>query len=382
MKNNTLSFAEYQERMNNISSPEDAAAFAQELLAPMLAGFSKPKPYQAEEVEEKPRATIPFKKPVVHRAGRLSGPQSPWNDIVSNDIEAMAIGLYAKGMTTRDIANYLRAHHGTEMSQPSVSAITDKVYPLVKEWQARPLLSCYPILYLDGMYFKVRESGKIASKVAYIALGVTPYGQKEVLGIWTSDSDGAKFWMHVLNEIKNRGVDDIFIACVDGLKGFPEAIKAIFPKTDVQVCIAHQIRHTIKFIPFNDRKKFCDDLKSVYTAPTEEAGRTALKEVMDRWPQYRAYLLSWENRWQDLMPFFEYPEPIRRMIYTTNAIESLNGQLRKSTKTTIVFPHDDSLMKLLWLSQAEIAQTWTFALRGWGEAMAQFSILFPDRVQF
>ena len=188
--------------------------------------------------------------------------------------------------------------------------------------------------------------------------------------------------MSVLSDIKNRGVEDIFIACVDGLKGFPEAIKAVFPKAEVQVCIAHQIRHTVMFLPHKDRKLFCDDLKTVYTAHNEEAGREALKEVMDRWPQYRSYLKSWENRWADLAPFFGYPEPIRRMIYTTNAIENLNRQFRKVTKTTTIFPHDEALVKLLWLAQTDIASRWSFALRGWGEAMAQLSILFPERVQF
>lgn len=294
----------------------------------------------------------------------------------------MVVSLYAKGMTTRDIVRYMKMHHGMELSQPGISAITDKVFPLIKEWQARMLSSCYPILYLDGLRFKVRESGKIAPKVAYIALGINQYGQKEVLGIWIGDSEGAKFWMSVLTDLKNRGVEDIFIACVDGLKGFPEAIKAVFPDTDVQVCIAHQIRHTVMFIPFKDREAFCQDLKEVYTAPTEEAGRQALADMMERWPRYQTYLKSWEIRWPDLAPFYGYPEPIRRMIYTTNAIENLNRQFRKATKTTSVFPHEDALLKLLWLAQADVSQSWTFTARNWGEAMAQLSILFPDRVQF
>jgi putative transposase len=257
------------------------------------------------------------------------------------------------------------------------------VFPMVKEWISRPLSACYPILYLDGMRFKVRDAGKIASKVAYIALGVNLQGYKEVLGIWISESEGAKFWMHVLNEIKNRGVDDIIIVCVDGLKGFPDAIQAIYPKAEIQTCIVHQIRHTMMFVPFKDRKRFCEDLKVIYTAPSEDAGLQALKSVEERWPQYRSYLASWEGRWADLAPFFQYPEAIRRMIYTTNAIENLNRQFRKVTKTTIVFPHDDALLKLLWLAQADISQRWTLmTLRGWGEIMAQLAILFPDRVQF
>lgn len=378
MNTKTLSHAEYQERIKSINTPEEAAAFAQELIAPMLSGMGDT-PAPKEEPEKRP-ARAAFRKSVADDI-RQDMP-SPWYDVVANDGEAMVVDLYAKGMTTRDIATYMKAHHGMELSQPAISAITDKVYPLVKEWQARPLASCYPIVYLDGLHFKVRETGKIVPKVAYIAMGVSQYGQKEVLGIWTSNSEGSKFWMGVLSDLQNRGVEDIFIACVDGLKGFPDAIKAVFPLADVQVCVAHQIRHTVMFLPHKDRKLFCDDLKMVYTAHNEEAGREALKEVMERWPQYKAYLKSWENRWADLAPFFGYPEPIRKMIYTTNAIENLNRQFRKVTKTTTVFPHDDALVKLLWLAQADIAQRWSFAIRGWGEAMAQLSILFPDRVNF
>lgn len=380
MNTKTLSHAEYQDRVKSIRTPEDAAAFAQELLAPVMANLQRPVE-EVDEIEERPVRAAFRKTAKVSRRTESIVP-SPWYDVVANDNEAMVVDLYAKGMTTRDISNYMKAHHGMELSQPSVSAITDKVYPLIKEWQARSLASCYPIVYMDGLHFKVRESGKITPKVAYIAMGVSQYGQKEVLGIWTSESEGAKFWMNVLNDIKNRGVEDIFIACVDGLKGFPEAIKAIFPMADVQVCIAHQIRHTVMFLPHKDRKRFCEDLKAVYTAPSEDAGLDALKNIMELWPQYKSYLKSWENRWTDIAPFFGYPQPIRRMIYTTNAIEALNRQFRKVTKTTGVFPHDDSLIKLLWLAQADIAQSWTFALRGWGEAMAQLSILFPDRVNF
>jgi transposase-like protein len=307
---------------------------------------------------------------------------SPWYDVIDNDTEAKVISLYAKGLTTRDISNYLKSMHGIDIPQPSISTITDKVFPLVKEWQARPLSSCYPVVYLDGLRFKVRDAGKIVSKIAYIALGINLYGQKEILGIWISESEGSKFWMHVLNDMKNRGVEDILIACVDGLKGFPEAIKAMFPQTDVQVCVVHQIRHTVMFIAHKDRKKFCEELKSVYVAPNAEAGMDALKDMMERWPQYKPCLKNWEQRWSDLIPFFEYPQPIRRMVYTTNTIENLNRQFRKVTKTTQVFPHDDALMKLLWLAQADLTHTWYITTRYWGEAMGQLNILFPNRMQF
>jgi transposase-like protein len=269
-----------------------------------------------------------------------------------------------------------------ELSQPGVSTITDKVFPLVKEWQARPLSSCYPIMYLDGLHFKVRDGGKIASKVAYIALGINQYGIKEVVGIWISETESAKFWLGALNDMKTRGVDDIFIVCVDGLKGFPEAIKAMYPQAEVQVCIVHMIRHTVMFIPHKDREAFCEDLKKIYTSSSDEAGYEALKEVEERWPQYKAYLKNWENNWNDLKPFFSYPQAIRKVVYTTNAIENLNRQFRKVTKTTTVFPHDEALTKLLWLAQADMELDKSMTIRNWNEIMAQLSIVFPDRIHF
>ncbi|MBU6321307.1 MAG: IS256 family transposase [Patescibacteria group bacterium] len=385
--NKTLTHAEYQARLKSITTPEEAAAFAQELLAPVLADLSRaPEPVEEPEAapaeEEKPRTKQGRRPTIPELASRQNPVASPWYEVAANDKEAMVISLYAKGLTTRDIASYMKSHHGVELSQPGVSTITDKVFPLVKEWQSRPLSSCYPVMYLDGLHFKVRDGGKIASKVAYIALGVNQYGMKEVMGIWVSDSESAKFWMGVLSDMKNRGVDDILIVCVDGLKGFPEAIKAIYPLADVQVCVVHMIRHTVMFIPHKDREAFCKDLQLVYTAPSEEAGREALREVGERWSQYKAYLRNWEDRWEDIAPFFSYPAAIRRMIYTTNAIENLNRQFRKVTKTTTVFPHDEALMKLLWLAQADITQGKTLAVRNWNEIMAQLTIAFPDRVQF
>ncbi len=381
----TISYANYRERMKSIATPEEAAAFAQELLAPIVAGL----PQGASEAggvvnkEEKPARPIKGHRPTaIDMANRQHPASTPWYEVAANDKEAMVISLYAKGLTTRDISTYMKAHHGVEISQPGVSTITDKVFPLVKEWQTRPLSSCYPVMYLDGLHFKVRDGGKIASKVAYIALGINQYGMKEVIGIWVSESESAKFWLGILNDLKTRGVDDILMVCVDGLKGFPEAIKTIYPQADVQVCVVHMIRHTVMFIPHKDRDAFCADLQRVYIAPTEESGREALLQVSERWPQYKAYLKNWENRWEDIAPFFSYPYAIRKMIYTTNAIENLNRQFRKVTKTTTVFPHDESLMKLLWLAQADLTHGKTNTIRNWSEIMAQLSIVFPDRVQF
>jgi putative transposase len=387
MNNKILTYSQYLKRSKEITTPEEMAAFAKELMAPLMGTVT-----QSEIATiEKEAIDIPSqeKSMIVPKIAKRSPRNpyaleqvSPWYDVAGNDTEAMVIDLYAKGLTTRDIVNHLKRSHNIEISQPTVSNITDKVFPLVKEWQSRPLSSCYPIVYLDGMHFKVRDSGKIASKVAFIALGINQYGQKEVLGIWISETEGAKFWMHVLNDIKNRGVDDILITCVDGLKSFPDAIKAMYPHTDVQVCVVHQIRHTVMFIASKDKDQFCDQLKSVYQAPSEDAGRVALNEMMERWPQYRAYLKSWETRWADIAPFFSYPQAVRKTVYTTNAVENLNRQFRKVTKTTQIFPHDDALLKLLWLAQADITQSWTLSTRNWAEVMAQLSIMFPDRVHF
>ena len=303
-----------------------------------------------------------------------------WRPAVSHEIEEKIIALYTKGLTTRDIMNYLREHHQVEVSQATISAVTDKIYPLMKEWQTRPLSSVYPFLYLDGLRFKVREAGKIVNKCAYIILGINDQGYKEVLGIWINETESAKFWMGILNELKNRGVEEIFIACIDGLRGFADAVKAIFPDAEVQRCIVHQIRHTIKFMPTKDRDAFCIDLRTVYGAPTEEAGREALETIKQKWPRYQPYLKSWEDRWAELAPFFAYPEPIRKSMYTTNAIESLNAQFRKATKTTQIFPHDEALEKLLWLVQDDISKKWSLPIRNWGEAVMQLAILFPDKM--
>ncbi len=386
--NKMLTYSQYLKRTKELKTPEDVAAFAQELIAPFVGNVVKEEPVSVSEeaagslaasIEETP---APVKQKYNRRNPYAIEQVNPWHDVASNETELMVIDLYAKGLTTRDIVNHLKRSHGIELSQPTISNITDKVFPLVKEWQSRALSSCYPILYLDGMHFKVREAGKIASKVAYIALGINQFGQKEVLGMWISETEGAKFWMHVLNDLKNRGVDDILIACVDGLKGFPEAIKAMYPHTDVQVCIVHQIRHTVMFIATKDKDQFCIELKSVYNAPSEQAGLDALKDMMERWPQYRAYLKSWETRWSDIAPFFSYPQSVRKTVYTTNAIENLNRQFRKVTKTTQIFPHDDALLKLLWLAQADLTQKWVLGTRNWSEVMAQLSIMFPDRVHF
>lgn len=300
---------------------------------------------------------------------------------VESDVEEKIISMYGKGMTTRDINDHMADLYGIDVSPTMVSSITDKVLPLVQQWQNRPLASLYTIIYLDGVHFKIREGGKIISKCAYIILGITQEGMKEIIGIWVSEAEGAKFWMGILNEIKQRGVEDILICCIDGLSGFPEAIEAVFPGAQIQQCIVHQIRNTTKYIPYKDKKAFCRDLKKIYTAATEEAGLEALMEVERDWPQYKPYLESWNRKWALLSPFYNYPSEIRRIIYTTNTIESLNRQFRKVTKTTTIFPHDESLKKLLWLAQRDISKKWTMPIRNWGQMLIQFSILFPDKIK-
>jgi transposase-like protein len=360
----TITQEEYQKQIAALRTPEEIANFVREYAI-------------GEEIVKK------------HPGGRprkfvdLPAPSSneSWREFAGNDLEEKVIALYAKGLTTRDIMGYIKEHHKVEISQATISNITDKVYPLIKEWQARPLASIYAFVYLDGLRFKVRDAGKIVNKCAYIALGISSLGQKEVLGIWIAETESAKFWMQILNELKNRGVDDILIACVDGLRGFSEAIKAIYPDAEIQQCIVHQIRHTIKFMPHKDRELFCEDLKTIYAAPTEDAGREALDKVKEKWPRYQPYLKSWEDKWSELAPFFAYPEAIRKAMYTTNAIESLNHQFRKVTKTTTVFPHDESLEKLLWLAQDDMAKKWIKPNRNWGDTITQLAIMYPEKLE-
>jgi putative transposase len=297
-----------------------------------------------------------------------------------NEFEEKIISMYAKGMSVRDINTHVKDMYGAEISDAMISMITDKVVPLVSEWQNRPLEELYCFLYLDGIVYKVRDNGKIVNKCVYVVMGITKAGQKDVLGLWVGENEGAKFWMSVLTEIKNRGVKDVLFASIDGLNGFGEAIKALFPDTKIQSCIVHQIRNTLKYIPSKDMKAFAQALKSIYTAPTEEAGYDALQDVKKEWPQYEAYLNSWEAKWSELSTFFAYPEEIRRILYTTNPIESLNRQFRKVTKTTTIFPTDQSLMKLLWLAQRDITKKWSMPIHNWGKIYAQLLVLFPEKI--
>ena len=274
------------------------------------------------------------------------------------------ISMYAFGMTDRDIKAHLEDIYNVEVSADLISRVTNAVLEEVKEWQNRPLDKSYAIVYLDALRVKGREDGKSCLKSVYVALGVNFEGQKEVLGLWIGENEGAKFWMAVLTQLKNRGVKDILIACMDGLTGFPDAVRAVYPQTHVQLCIVHMIRNSTKFVSYKDLKKVCADLKAVYSANTEEAGREALEEFGKIWNvKYPMIYQSWERHWEDLSEFYKYPEEIRRVIYTTNAIESLNYQLRKVTKNRSTFSTDDAILKLLYLAIQNASKKWTMPIK-------------------
>jgi transposase-like protein len=294
------------------------------------------------------------------------------------------ISMYSFGMTDRDIRAHLEKIYNVEVSPDLISRVTNAVLEEVREWQSRPLDKSYAIVYLDALRVKSRMEGKSCTKCVYVALGVNFEGQKEVLGLWIAESEGAKFWMGVLNELKNRGVGDILIACMDGLTGFPEAVRAVYPHARVQLCIVHMVRNSTKYVSYKDLRKICADLKAIYSAPTEEAGRVALEDFGEKWnSKYPVIYQSWEQHWVDLCEFFKYPPEIRRAIYTTNAVESLNYQLRKVTKNRSIFTTDDAIMKILYLAIRNASQKWTMPIRDWGQALNQFAIEFgKERVPF
>ena len=291
------------------------------------------------------------------------------------------ISMYSFGMSTRDIQRHLQQVYGVEVSPETISNITESVMSDVREWQNRPLEKSYPILFLDALRVNSRQDGKNVNKALYVALAINWEGRKEVLGLWLADTEGAKFWMSVLTDIKNRGVEDILIACMDGLTGFPDAVKAVFPDTHIQHCIVHMIRNSTKFVSYKDLKAVCRDLKEVYSAINAESGHEALEEFGKKWnDKYPMIQASWERNWNDLTEFFNYPKDIRRAIYTTNAIESLNFSLRKVTRNKSSFPDDDSIYKVMYLAIKNASTRWTMSIKDWGLAVNQFAILFDGRV--
>ena len=291
------------------------------------------------------------------------------------------ISMYSFGMSTRDIQRHLQQVYGVEVSPETISNITESVMQDVREWQTRPLEKSYPILFLDALRVNSRQDGKNVNKALYVALAINWEGRKEVLGLWLADTEGAKFWMSVLTDIKNRGTEDILIACMDGLTGFPDAVKAVFPDTHIQHCIVHMIRNSTKFVSYKDLKAVCRDLKEVYSAINAESGHEALEEFGRKWnDKYPMIQASWERNWNDLTEFFNYPKDIRKAIYTTNAIESLNFSLRKVTKNKSSFPDDDSIYKIMYLAIKNASTRWTMSIKDWALAVNQFAILFDGRV--
>jgi len=300
---------------------------------------------------------------------------------ISDDIEEKILSMYSHGMSYRDIASHIEDIYQVNISTSTISAVTDKIIEKVKEWQSRPLEPIYPFIWLDAIHYKVKDGGKYVSKAVYTILGVGIDGKKEILGLYLSESEGANFWLSVLTDIQARGVKDILIASVDGLKGFPEAINAIFPKTEVQLCIVHQIRNSIRYIASKDQKEFAQDLKLVYQASTKELAEDELLKLDEKWgKKYPIVINSWQNKWDNLSVYFKYPSDIRKVIYTTNIIESVHKQFRKLTKTKGAFPNENSLMKLLYLGIENASKKWTMPIRNWSLTLSQLAIFFEGRL--
>ena len=300
---------------------------------------------------------------------------------ISGDIEEKILSMYAKGMTTSDIESHIRAIYGIDVSDSTISRVTDKILPVVREWQSRPLENIYAVVFMDAIHFHVRSEGQIVKKAVYIAIGINMDGIKDVLGMWIGENESAKFWLSVMNGMRNRGVEDILIACVDGLTGFTSAIEAVFPKTEIQQCIIHQIRNTTRFVSYKDIKVLMADLRKIYAAIDEQTAVYELDAFDEKWgAKYPKIAISWRTNWANLSTYFKYPQEVRKLIYTTNAIEGFNRQLRKVTKSKSVFPTDDSLLKMLYLAMMDITKKWTGRRQDWGQIHSQLEIYFAERL--
>lgn len=298
-----------------------------------------------------------------------------------SDIEQKIISMYAKGMTTRQISETIDDIYGFEASEGFISDVTDKIMPQIEEWQNRPLDEVYPILYIDAIHYSVRDNGVIRKLAAYVVLGINADGRKEVLTIHVGDNESSKYWLSVLNELKNRGVKDILVICADGLSGMKEAIAAAFPKTEYQRCIVHQVRNTLKYVPDKERKEFATDLKTIYHAPDEKKALDALEHVSEKWTsKYPNSMKRWSDNWDAISPIFKFSSQVRKVIYTTNAIESLNATYRKLNRQRSVFPSDKSLLKALYLSTFEATKRWTTTIRNWAQVYGELSIMYPGRL--
>jgi transposase-like protein len=297
-------------------------------------------------------------------------------------IEEKVISLYARGMSTRDIHDQIKDIYGIELSAEMVSKITERIMPEIKEWQNRPLESVYPFIFMDAIHYKVRDDSRIINRAAYVVLGINIEGNKDILGIWIGENETSKFWLGILNELKNRGVADVLLFCVDGLTGLKEAIEAAYPNAEVQRCIIHQLRNSFKYVSYKDIKEFARDFRGVYTAVSESEGLDVLCTLKDKWGQkYPFALRSWETNWDVLSPFFKFPDEVRKIIYTTNIIEGLHRQFRKVTKTKTVFPSDTSLEKMLYLASLNVMKKWTQRYRNWDQVLSQLLIIYGDRLE-
>ena len=315
------------------------------------------------------------------RNGEFEPKIVPKNKRDVSGIEDKIISLYGRGLSTREINEQIQDLYGIEVSATMVSNITDQILPKIKEWQDRPLESIYPICFVDAVHFSVRDEASVVKKAAYIVLGINEYGEKDVLGIWVGENESAKFWLSVFNDLKSRGVKDILILCSDGLTGMKEAIGTAFPKTVQQRCIVHMIRNSVRFVSYKELKPFCEDLKTIYTSKNEKAGYEQLQKIKEKWKsKYPTALKSWEENWDAICPFFSYSEPVRKIMYTTNTIESLNRSYRKYTKTKSVFPSDEALMKCLYLATVNITKKWNGRYRNWDLILGELSIMFEGRI--
>jgi len=297
------------------------------------------------------------------------------------EIDRKVLSLFSHGMSYRDTKHHIHDMYGIDISTGTITAITDQLIPELKEWQQRPLESHYPIVWMDAVHYKVREDGRYISKAIYTLLGLTIDGQKEILGLYLSENESASYWLSVLTELQNRGVQDILIACIDGLSGFPEAIASIYPKTEIQLCIIHQIRNSMRYVGSKNQKSFMKDLKPVYQASTKESAENALDRLEEKWgDMYPIVIKSWRRKWENLSVYFKYPEAIRRIIYTTNAVEAIHRQFRKLTKTKGAFPNENSLLKLLYAGILNATEKWTMPIQNWTQALSQLDIYFEGRL--
>ncbi|MGL5349297.1 MAG: IS256 family transposase [Cetobacterium sp.] len=385
-------------KQNPISSPDDLNTFFKDMMKVMIEefyqgelGYTK---YNYRNKESNNSRNGYSSKKLKSSAGEIevnvprdrNGEYEPqvvkkYQNTIGQDLEAKIISMYAKGMTTSDIESHIEEIYGYQVSDSFITRITDKILPLVKEWQTRPLEAAYPIVFMDAIHYYVRSEGQIVKKAVYIAIGISSSGEKDVIGMWVGENESAKFWLSKLNELKSRGVEDILIACVDGLTGFSNAIEAVYPQTQIQQCIIHQIRSSTQFVSYKDIKALIADLKLVYKAATEENALLNLELFDEKWgKKYPKIAISWKNNWPRLSTYFKYPQEIRTLIYTTNTIEGYNRQLRKVTKNKSVFPTDDSLLKMLYLATQDITKKWTSRQRDWGQMISQFQIYFEGRI--